>query len=466
MSWLDSIFKRGPSASPFTEVGVGGSAIYGGRVSSDDRNTAMVGGNRWRTAQDILTNISIVAAGLRYSQNLTARPSWRLEPADDSPAAEEAAEFMDSVIHGTDTSWSRLIRRESIYRYHGFGLHEWTAKRRDDGKIGIASIRVRPPHTIIGWDLDEHSDVLAVKQRAPQSGREITIPRSKLIYFVDDALSDSPEGMGWMRQLVEPRDRMKKFLDLEKIGFERDLSGTPVGRAPLAAIKAAVDAGQITEAQGKSLVNGIEQFVRNKSKQPDTGLILDSQPFVGKAADGAQQISSLAQWGVELLTGDPGSMEELGAAINRTTWDMALIMGVERLLVGREGAGSLALSEDTSTNLYLGINSTLGDMAEALDRDLIGPVWALNGLPPETRPTLRVEDASFKDVAKLAKMLADMASAGAILAPDDPAINELRQLAGLSDQPEMTPERMSIMMPAPPVTNPDNPDDPAPPEAE
>lgn len=469
MALLD--FFRRPAertrATPFSEQGVGGSAVYGGQVQSGERAPSLLGSNRWKTAHDIMVNMSIVAAGLRYSLNLTARPSWRVEAADDSDAAKQAAEFVDSILHSTDTSWSRIIRRSAMYRYHGFGIHEWVAKRRDDGKIGIRTISPRPPATIVGWDTDEHGDVLGVTQRAPQTGREIYLPRQKLIYFVDDALTDSPEGMGWFRHLVEPRDRLKKFLQLEKIGFERDLAGTPVGKAPYAAIKAAVGAGTITEEQGEELVRGLEDFVRNKSKQPDTGLMLDSQPFVGKGSNGEQTVSGAQQWGIELLTSDAGSIEELGAAIQRTTWDMALIMGVERLLVGREGAGSLALSEDTSQNLFLGINSTNGDMAEALDRDLIGPVWAMNGLPDETRPTLKVEDASFKDATKIARTLADMANAGAILAPDDPAIDDVRDLAGISRQPEMTPERLGMLNPAAsPITDPDDPDAPKPePEA-
>lgn len=448
---MGQLITRPARVSPFAEMGFGGSATFGGQVARGERNPRLAGEQRWTTARDLMVNYSIVAASLRYFLNMVARPSWTVVPAEDqgegksSDAAKQAAEFVETLLHGTDASWTRIVRRSGNFRFHGYGLHEWTAKRRDDGLIGFGSIEVRPPHTIRGWDLDPHSNVLGVEQRSPQTGDLVYLPRQKLIYFVDDSLTDDPEGLGWYRQLVESSDRMKRYLDLEKVAFERDLAGTPIGRAPYAAIKAAVRDKVLTEAEGKELTRGIEEFVRNTCKQPDTSLMLDSQTFLATGASGEKQISAVEQWGIDLLKAEAGSVEELGAAIERTTWDMALIMGTERLLVGREGAGSLALSEDTTQNLILNIDSTTGEMAEGYDRDMIGPAWALNGFPDELRPTLKVEDASFKDVAKVARVLADMASAGAILAPDDPAIDDVRDLAGISRQPEMTEERMLML---------------------
>jgi hypothetical protein len=463
---------RRANAGPFTEAGFGGTAMHGGFVGSAERNPKLVGSNRWRTAQDLLTNASIVAASVRYFLNLAARPAWKAEAANDKPAAKEAAEFLESVMHGTDQSWSRIIRRSAIHRFHGFGIHEWQAKRRDDGRTGFAKIRARPPHTIERWDMDEHLEVQGVWQRSPDTSQEIYLPRSKIIYLVDDALTDSPEGLGWYRHLADPWVRLEKYLKLEGIGFERDMSGIPIGRAPISSIKQALKAQGVAEkdldARANEMLAGINEIVRLKSKASDTGFVLDSQTFVAQNADGAKTISDVKQWDLELLTGEPGSVEELGAAIGRTVWDMALIMGTERLLVGREGAGSLALSENTSQNLFLNINSATGDMAEAYDRDFVGPLWALNGLDPELRPTLKVEDASFKDIEKITRALADMAAAGAVLTPDDPAIDDVRDLAGISRQPEMTPERLGMLqggLGGSPNDDPDNLDpDPTDPE--
>jgi hypothetical protein len=146
-------------------------------TSGPRENAAVAGPNRWHTAQDLLTNISIIAASVRYSLNLISRPAWRADPPSDKPEAKAMAEFVEEVINGVDTSWSRIVRRSAIYRYHGFNLQEWVAKKRDDGKIGIQSIEPRPVHTVRKWDLDDNGGVLGVVQASPQTGQEIYLPR-------------------------------------------------------------------------------------------------------------------------------------------------------------------------------------------------------------------------------------------------------------------------------------------------
>jgi phage portal protein BeeE len=71
----------------------------------------------------------------------------------------------------------------------------------------------------------------------------------------------------------------------------------------------------------------------------------------------------------------------------RLDFDMALIMGTSPMLVGREGEGSRALSEDQSRNLYLMVNATLDDMVESYQRDVVDRVWAMNGLAEELKPS-------------------------------------------------------------------------------
>lgn len=454
--------------APFSELGVGGSVSYGGYVQSDDIKPNMQGPLRWRKAQEILADVSIVAASVRYYMNLLSRPAWKCEPPSDKAEAKAAAEFMESVLHGTDTSWSRIVRRSGPYRFHGFGFHEWTAMRRPDGRIGLAAIEPRPQSTIQRWDRDDHGSVLGVFQRNPQTGREIYLPREKLVYLVDDMLTDNPMGLGWYRHLIDPAAHLNRLLKLELIGFERDLSGIPVGRAPIAAINKLIgtqkpDGSIFSAADAEEMIKGIRDFLQLKAKQPDTSLLIDSQPFTSKTDQGGKQVSAVAQWGIELLTASAKtSIEALGNSIRRVTFDMALIMGTQGVLVGREGEGSRALSEDVSRNLYLNINATLGDMAEAYDRDLVGMTWALNGLPDELRPTLRVEDAAFKDAAKIAASLRDMATAGAVLDPADPVINEVRDLLGVSHAPELSDEELGILRGTIPPVEPDEPSEPKP----
>lgn len=446
-------------AKPFSEQGVGGFVIMGGYVVQNESNAALLGRNRWRTAADILSNISIIAAALRYTLNLTAKPAWKVNPPNDSGEAKAAQEFVEAVL--ADLPMTSIVRRSGLYRYHGFGISEWVAEKRDDGKIGIASIEQRPQHTIEKWDIDQNGGVLGVWQRDPITARDIYLPRPKLIYLVDDTLTDRPDGMGWFRHLVEPSQRLKNYLKLESLGFQRDLTGIPIGRAPLQKINQLVIDKKITQDQATQMIEGLKQFCRLEMKNEHTGLVLDSNTYRGKTADG-ETVSGVAEWGMELLTGSQSSIQALGEAVRRIEFEMATIMGCGSLLTGREGQGSRALSEDQSRNLYLSVNSSLDDMTETFQRDLIEPLWAMNGLDDALMPNLEHEDASFKDVAAIAKALSDMAAAGAVLAPDDPAINDVRELLGISEAKELSPEELALLRPTAPAANPGDPNAPPP----
>lgn len=441
---LDRFGKPIPtSANPFTEIGVSGTAVFGGHIVTKERSAKLFGSERYRTASDLMANISIVAAGLRYFLNLLAKPEWSVD-FDDDNESKKNAEFVEEILGGMDTSWGRIIRRAGMYRFHGFGIHEWIAKRRSDGKIGLQDIEVRPQHTIERWQVDVTGAVTGVWQRSPQTGEEIGLPRSKLVYLIDDTLTDSPEGMGWFRHLIDPCERMKTYLQLEGYGFQRDLSGTPVGRAPLQKINSLVAAKKLTQTQADQLIQGMKSFVQMQAKSPDTGVLLDSQPYESLTADG-QQVSAVPQWNLELLTGSVGSLPQIDKAINRLTYDIARIIGIENMLTGSEGFGSMALSKDKSQHIYLSIQSTLHDMTEQFSKDIIGPIWALNGLPEETKPKLKAADVAFRDVEQIATVMRDLATAGLVLQPDDPIGNDLRDLMGVSRAPELDEATLGMM---------------------
>lgn len=441
------------TVKPMREQGTSGFAVYGGYIVKPEQNSDLLGQQRYRTASDLLANISIIAASLRYTLNLISRPKWKFDPPDDSAEAKAVSEFYDDVFENIDSGWTRIVRRSGMYRYHGFGVNEWVTKKRDDGKIGFASIESRPQHTIEKWDIDENGGILGVTQRDPQDGHERYLPRGKLLYLVDDTLTDSPDGMGWFRHLAEPAKRLKSYLEIEGFGFERDLAGIPVGRMPLEEINQMVLDGKITEADKSRMVNSLMEFVSLKRKDNKTGLVTDSKTYDGKT-DTGQTITPVPKWGIELIQGTQNSIQELGQAIERLEFEMALIMGTESMLIGRTGQGSRALSEDKSRNLYLTANGTLTDMAEAVNIDLIPIIGRMNGIPEKLWPRAMVEDVAFKDAETIAKTLAEMAQAGAVLAPDDPAINDLRNLLGISEAEPMDVGMLNALQGKPDPTKP------------
>lgn len=454
-SGISRIFAGARQApiSPTKEVGVSGTPIFGGFIQVLEQNPKLVGLNRYRLTSDIFVNTSIVASGIRHYLDLVSKPKWSVDPVDDTPQAKEMAEFAESCLYDLSASWSRTVRKAAEFRFHGFGLQEWTAKTRDDGKIGFESVEARPQHTIWRWEVDDQDNILGMYQRNPLNGQEIFLPRQKIIYLVDDTMTDSPEGVGILRHLVEPAQRLKEYLSHEGGGFETDLRGIPVSRVPVSELNAQVKSGAITKEDRDSYLKPFIDFVNNHIRSKKSGLVIDSKPYYSLGQDPTPSSTMLT--GVELLQGQSQAFQEIGKAIERINHEMAMLLGVEGMLLGGSsgGGGSRALGADKSEHLYTVVNSALGEITQAMDRDFIGPLWILNGLDDKLKPTLSAEDVQFKDVTQITTALQQMAMAGAVLAPDDPAIDDVRGLLGVSPQPKMDPAMMGVRTGTPPDPN-------------
>jgi hypothetical protein len=233
---------------------------------------------------------------------------------------------------------------------------------------------------------------------------------------------------------VEPAKRLQRYEQLEGWGFETDLRGIPVGRGPFAELQAMVNDGELSVEQRAAMEKPLRDFIQNHIRGPKLGLLLDSITYV--TTDEAQRPSSTPKWGMDLLKAPAGTQEEVARAIERLNRELARLIGVEGLLLGGDKVGSLALSRDKSHNLFLIVDGTLGELREAVKSDLLTRLWELNGWPSEMMPKLKTEAMRFRDVEQVTAALRDMALSGAVLAPDDPAIAEVRELLSLSAPPE------------------------------
>ena len=436
-------------SSPFETVGEPGTAIYGGYLVEEEKDSRLTGREKYRTYSNILANTSIVAAGTRYFLNLVSKAGWKVKAAEDSGGGgEDIAELIENIIHSMTTPWHRVVRRAAMYRFYGFSIQEWTAIVRDDGVIGFKEAEPRPQITIERWDSDSTGRVLGMIQRSAQTQKSIYLPRGKTLYMVDDTLNDSPEGLGLFRHLVKTAKALDRYEILEGWGFERDLRGTPVGRGPLAEMRKLVQAGTLSSEDATALKDPIDKFIRNALKGKDTALFLDSAPYRG-TGDQQTPLANAPQWSIELLKGGATtSQEAIAGAIERLNREMARVLGVEHLLLGENSRGSFALSRDKTQSFGLIVDSTLREIKETFEADVLDPLFELNGWDVKLKPTFQIEQIQYRDIEQVTTALADMAKAGASLVPDDPAINEVRDLLGLSHQSEAA---LDLNIPAVPV---------------
>ncbi len=433
MSSLDDARRpdvQAQSLIPEQSIGVPGTAIFGGIIQAIEKDSRLTGRNRYKTFSDFLVNIEIIGAGVRYFLNLVAKAAWTAEPADESDEARRLADLVEDMMHDMARPWHRVIRRAAMYRFYGFSVQEWTAKHRDDGNMGMADIEPRPQITIERWDTERSGEVIAAIQRSPQSGEELPIPREKLVYMIDDSLSDSPEGLGLFRHIVDASKRLRRYQQLEGFGFENDLRGIPILRGPFTELAKMVTAGSITEEQKTALEQPLKDFLDAHIKNPNLGMMLDSQTW--QTQDERKTPTTVKQWDIELLDGGTYSLAEIAKAITRIETGIARVLGVEHLILGANSAGSFALSKDKTQSFGLIIDSTLTELTAQFQKDFLGPIWKLNGWDEKLKPTLKTKQVSYRDIEQITGALRDLASAGVVLDRDDDLVKEVLGLLGLS----------------------------------
>jgi hypothetical protein len=451
--------------------------LQGYSYSLPERKLNLIGQARFDEYDRMVRDVTIVAAGVRLFLNLIANAVWTVNPPEglngnEAPVAQGYADAAYDMLFGMTTSWSSVIRKIAMFRLQGFSVMEWTAKRMDDGSIGLLDIEHRPQRSIVRWKRDRSGTIEAVVQRVTGLA-EVELPRGKIVYAVDDLLTDNPEGMGLFRHLAETADRLKLFLDLEETGFTTDLRGIPVARAPLGEMKKEVeDAGapdsperKKAEARRSMMLRPLRDFIEKHVRNKKTGLMLPSDPFTSNSTEKGQTPSATPKWALELLNGESTSFDSMANAVKRMNEELARVLGVEHLLLGSDGAGSLALARSKVGTFFLTVTSTLLDLVEVVDRDVLTPIADLNGWPEQLRPQMGVNEISDRDIEQVLTALKDLATAGAPLMPDDPAVGEVYDLLGLTRPPErvdemdlsLTPGRTDQVDPDDPVIN--NPED-------
>lgn len=445
---MERLVRRKPS--PFSTQGTGGTYTIGGFLQSNEKRSELSSlQNRVKKYNEMILNTAIIATGVRYFGSLLAGVGWTVEPAEDGGAkAEEIADLVEASMNAMDVPFYRVVRRMGQFKWLGFSIQEMIAKRMDEvkpGFIGIGSVEHRPQVTIEQWDLEEQSGyVNGWMQRDPNTGTVWPLSRSKCIYLVDDTLTDSPDGVGMLRHVVQLEAQLKKLEQLEGWAFETDLRGVPVAYAPTAVLDDLKARGKLTQAEYDQKLKGINDFVQNHLRTPDLGILLDSSVWTGN--DGAKTSpSSTRMWGLELVKGQGTGLSEIAMAIERKQREIARALGIEQFMLGADGKGSLALSEDKTANLTQLVNSCVVEIAWTLENDFLDFLFAVNNWDTKLKPKLKPDAVHLRSVSEIVTALKDLAAAGATLMPNDPVVEQVRDMLDLVEPPEIDDELAGIM---------------------
>ena len=474
-----------PATAP---VGAAGLSVYSGYVTSTERSADLTGETRYRKFAEWPRLVAALGAALRSFLILSGGPSWTVKPykADDAdaptPEDEARAAWASRALHGMATEWPRHVMRGVLAYAEGAAIGVWTAKRAPDGAMTLDDITWLPLGTIQRWDLDPQGRILGVIQTDPQTAAEIPIARERLIIVRDIPTTAHPAGDGALRFVAEAVRQLLALEQLLLVGYERDVNGIPVVHAPIDEAKAMIGApkpggGVYTAADVAASLQPVHDFL-DASKRKNAGLAFDSSTFKDREGNP----TSVRRYDAKVLTASATSHAEIAQRVNDLCWYILAALGFEYLAMGR-GSGTQAMHVSKSENAVRVVSSALSTFASAGRRDILRPLWILNGwdpanpTDPQNLPTLEWDALELSDVASVVNAIAQALSAGGVepgraddvidavlanmglprLRPmDDPAVLGAREAAAAAVRPQpIDPEE-------PPEVAPE--DEPMPPE--
>ncbi len=446
MGLLD-FFRRTKRPSPTAMEGTDGVYAFGGHLVNLERKSELKGRELYTTFDNMITNTVIVGASVRYFQNLVGGTSWSVTPRADAGAdGERAAKIVeDGLVNAQLNSmpWFSVIRKAALYRFYGFSAHEWMLRRRKaDGMMIYADIQHRPQYTVELWDVPEEGGRFdGFVQRSYGVARQFYVARDQMFYCVDNTLNDNPDGMGLLRHVAEHSRRLARYEQIEGYAYESDLRGMPIGRVPGADLK--------KKAEGKAVgwfeqqTAAVHQLIENHFKTGNQGIVLDSEPYRDTLGNPS---SSIPKWAIELIKSESNGLADVNVVIERLNREISRVLGMEFLMLGGDGKGSLALSRDKTSMFASVLEATLAELSWFAMHDLVYPLLRYNGMDPEIcAPQLMADPIATERVEAAVAALVGLAQAGATLQPDDPAIDQIRRRLHLADQPEIPPDLLAAM---------------------
>lgn len=207
--------------------------------------------------------------------------------------------------------------------------------------------------------------------------------------------------------------------DIEAIAIERELCGIPLGRIPAEYLSS-----EATDDQ-KEVLQQLKDSLRDVKFNDQGYLIIPSDTYT----DSEGRPSSTRYVDVELISSDGSRNIDINPVVSRYQHDIARSIMAEFLMLGSSSTGSYALSK-SKTDLFLrSMESYINTIFDVLNKQLIEPLWRINGLDFDLMPTLKAGDVAPHELKELGSYLRNLNGADINLKDQVDVVEELLNIA-------------------------------------
>ena len=365
------------STSP---VGKSGLPVFSGRIFADFL-VEMRGLAAYKRFDEMRRNSSTIGAAL-YGLDIAVRGAieWRFE--SDEGEDDERLALIDRAMVNLRMSLADHISEAMTMTWAGYAPFAiWY--ERVGGEILWKKFLLMGQDTIYRWYFDEDGGLEGLDQQAPPEYSIEYVPIERMILYRTKNERNNPEGYSLLRNSWIDYYFAKNIKQIEGIGIERDLAGMPKVKLP-----ASADTSENSTDMQKA-----ELIVRNIRNDEQSGIV---EP---------------AGWEVTLMTSGGTRLFDTDKIINRYEQRALMSMMAQVFMLGQEGVGSFALSDNQGDFLTMSVNTIADVIAETFTKFAIPRLLKLNGYEADGIRLVHTP-ANKVEMEKLGSFLSGIAGKG------------------------------------------------------
>lgn len=385
--------------------------------------------------REMRDNDAVIGSSINLIVWMLRQVTWRMEPADDSQAAQDAMEFGKEVMADMENTWEETLSEivsfiwfgwsyfEKVYKFrNGKKSNKKESSKYNDGKIGLRGMFIRSQESLDGWDFDDDGCINGMYQVAAPNYVRTFLPLEKCVLFRTEIYKNNPEGRSMLRNVFRSWWFLKRMQEIEAIGIERDLVGMPVLELPLPYLEPSAPDDIKTVYEDMKLM--VQQIRRNEHE----GLVVPAS---------VDEEGNPTGFKLSLMSTGGSRQIDPGAVVTRYEKREAMVLLTQFLFLGMDKAGSFALSSDQTNLFATALGGILDIIKDTFNADALDEVMELNGIPEDVRPKWVPGDIEKENVDQFASAMQKLAQGG-FITPDDPLEEHLREKMGVPPMDEAT----------------------------
>lgn len=385
-----------------------------------------------KTFREMADNDDTVGAVLYAIEMLLRNVEWRVEPFSEDPLHMDQAEFVESLMDDMESTWEDFIAEVLSMLTYGYAPMEIIYKRREgpfqksktklsmhsDGLIGWRDLAIRSQTTIDRWEFEE-GEITGLHQMDPFSDSStgagstqgpVFIPIEKLLLFKTTSRKSNPEGRSILRNAFVSYFRKKRIAESEAIGIERDLAGLPLIYLP-------PEMFDTTDTDAQAKLQEYRNVIENIKRDEQAGLLLPSM-----YDENNNQILKF-----ELMGTGSKRVLDTDKIIKRYDVAIARVVLADFIMLGHQGTGSYALSDDKTKLFSTALGAWLKSIAAVLNRQGLPRLYALNGWNPSEVSKYVPGDIEKEDVERFSNAIVALTGAGWLTPGSELDENQFRE---------------------------------------